>query len=126
MATINELREDYDWREAFKYAADAGERTEGYAGDCAGFGFDDVAEVIASDDGENDGAEWIAVFRLHDGRFAYLAAGCDYTGWGCQESGQTWFAASLDALVQWGLTSDARGRLAAQLPTATVAASEAP
>lgn len=118
MTTIDEMRADYDWIEAFKYAAEGGEPTEGYAGDCGGFGFYDVAEVIARDDGENDGAQWIAVMRLHDGRFVYLAAGCDYTGWGCQESGQTWFAASLDALVQWGLTDDARGRLAGPLAAA--------
>ena len=114
--TVDEMRESYDWQEAFKYA-EGGEPTEGYAGSLAGFTFDDVAEVIACDDGENDGPDWIAVFRLHDGRFAFLSAGCDYTGWGCQESGRTWFASSLDALVQWGLTDDARGRLAAQLTT---------
>lgn len=113
--TVDEMRADYDWREAFKYAAEC-EPTEGYVGSLAGFTFDDVAEVIARDDGENDGPNWIAVFRLRDGRFAFLSAGCDYTGWGCQESGSTWFAASLGALVQWGLTDDARGRLASQLP----------
>ena len=116
--TIDEMRESYDWREAFAYAADHGEPTEGYAGSCEGFGFDDVAEVIASDDGENDGANWLAVLRLHDGRFAFLSAGCGYTGWDCQASGQTWFASSLDALMQWGLTDDARGRLDAQLDAA--------
>lgn len=42
----------------------------------------DVAEVIASVDGENDGDEWVGVFRLHDGRFVTVTAGCDYTGWG--------------------------------------------
>ena len=114
--TVDEMREDFDWREAFEYAAGGGMPTEGYAGDCGGFTFDDVAEVIARDDGENDGPDWIAVFRLRDGRFAFLSAGCDYTGWDCQASGSTWFAASLDALVQWGLTDDARGRLASQLP----------
>lgn len=119
MTTIDEMREDYAWQEAFKYAADPGEPTEGYRGDCAGFGFDDVAEVVASDDGENDGAQWIAVLRLHDGRFAFLSAGCDYTGWDCQASGQTWFASSLESLDQWGLTDDARGRLAMQLAAVT-------
>ena len=113
--TIDEMRADYDWREAFKYASD-GEPTQGYAGSLAGFTFDDVAEVVAADEGENDGADWIAVLRLRDGRFAFLSAGCDYTGWGCRENGQTWFAASLDDLVQWGFTSNARDRLASQLP----------
>jgi len=119
--TADEMREDYDWREAFKYAAESGEPTEGYAGSYEGFGFDDVAEVIASDDGENGGPDWIAALRLRDGRFAFLSAGCDYTGWDCQASGRTWLAASLDALVQWGLTEDARGRLAPQLDAAVPA-----
>lgn len=114
VTTVDEMRESFDWQEAFKYASD-GEPTQGYAGSLAGFTFDDVAEVIAADEGENDGADWIAVLRLHDGRFAFLSAGCDYTGWGCQESGRTWFAASLDDLVQWGFTSNARDRLASQI-----------
>lgn len=44
----------------------------------------DVAEVIAITDtsrGEWDGFSGAAVFRLKDGRFAYLSASCDYTGW---------------------------------------------
>lgn len=66
--TIQEMRDSFDWREAFKYSD--------------GFNMDDVAEIIASENGENDGASWVAVFALSDGRYAYLEAGCDYTGWG--------------------------------------------
>jgi hypothetical protein len=52
-----------------------------------GFALDDVAEVLGSVDGGNDslspwGGGWVAVLRLNDGRYAYLTAGCDYTGWG--------------------------------------------
>jgi hypothetical protein len=91
-ATLEQIRDDYDWREVFKYAGTpAGEYGDpaqlptavpGYTGSTDAFGPDDVAEVIASDNGENDGPDWIAVFRLNDGRFAALQAGCDYTGWG--------------------------------------------
>lgn len=45
------------------------------------FGKDDVAEIIFIEDGENYGSDWIGVFRLQDGRYACLSAGCDYTGW---------------------------------------------
>jgi hypothetical protein len=47
-----------------------------------GFTRDDVAETLASQIGENDGREWVAVVRLFDGRVAAVRAGCDYTGWG--------------------------------------------
>jgi hypothetical protein len=60
--------EGYDWEEAFRYAAPH-------------FTLADVADVIAAVEGENDGADWVAVVRLRDGRFGYVTAGCDYTGW---------------------------------------------
>jgi hypothetical protein len=41
----------------------------------------DVAHVYAAEEGENDGDQWIALMRLKDGRYAFLEAGCDYTGW---------------------------------------------
>ena len=76
------------------------------------FGRIDVARVIATSDGENDGADWIGVFELKDGRFAYLTASCDYTGWDCQSGGNAIVSHALDHLLQFGLTEDARGRLA--------------
>ena len=54
----------------------------------------------AKEDGENDGDEWIAVFRLKDGKFAYLEAGCDFTGWDCQAGGVSYTADSLEALCR--------------------------
>lgn len=71
----------------------------------------DVAEVIATSDGENDGANWVGVFRLKDGRFAFLSAGCDYTGWDCQSGGHAIVSHDLDHLRQFGLDDTARGRL---------------
>lgn len=96
MKTIEEMKEDYDWQEAFAYA---------------GFTMDDVDSVIASDDGENDGESWIAVFKLKDGAFAYLEAGCDYTGWDCQASGDSWVNDTLDGLRRWNMTKASRVRL---------------
>lgn len=57
-----------DWDEVFKYAE--------------GFSVEDVAEVLAGEDGESDGDTWVGIFWLKDGKYAYLEAGCDYTGWG--------------------------------------------
>ena len=108
--TLDELHASYDWREAFKYA-DAPQPCAGFDGPTTIAAIDDVAEVVASDDGENDGPDWVGVFRLRDGRFLFLTAGCDFTGWGCQEGGSSWVAADLEALAQFGLTDDARSRL---------------
>ena len=42
----------------------------------------DVAYVISCQEGENDGPDWVALVALKDGAFAFVSAGCDYTGWG--------------------------------------------
>ena len=63
-----------DWQEAMKYAV---------------FKFTDVSQVISAEEGEPDGRDWELIVKLHDGRFGWLSAGCDYSGWGCQESGHS-------------------------------------
>jgi hypothetical protein len=69
---ILERIDDYDWEQAFGFAP---------------FTREEVAEVIAAEDGQNDGDSWVGIFRLRDGRIGYLKAGCDYTGWDCQAGG---------------------------------------
>ena len=108
--TLDEMRESCDWQEAFKYGA-APQPCAGYEGPLNAVFLDDVEEVIAASDGYNDGPDWVCVVRLRDRRFAFLAAGCDYTGWGCQEGGQSWVHGDLDALVQFGCTTEARERM---------------
>ena len=81
----------YDWKEAFKYAAPH-KCEDGHShgpesvivADVSTDAFtrEDVEEIIALEEGENDGEAWVAVFKLKDGRFACLRAWCDYTGWG--------------------------------------------
>jgi hypothetical protein len=87
--------EGYDWQEAFAYAGEVrGEGEYGCYGSaniseaiedsgvpCDPFSREDVAEIVAMEDGENDGPDWIIVGRLNDGRWFSLSAGCDYTGW---------------------------------------------
>lgn len=58
---------DYDLKESLKYAS---------------FLEAEIDSILARDDGENDGAHWVFVFKLTNGRYGYLEAGCDYTGWG--------------------------------------------
>ena len=64
----------YDWIEAMKYAK---------------FKFEEVDEVISAVEGVNDEKDWQLVVRLKSGKFAWLSAGCDYSGWGCQEGGES-------------------------------------
>ncbi len=95
-------------REAFVYA-----NTIRTATGCAkdGFTLADVSEVIAAEPGENDGPSWLMAGRLKDGRFFFLDAGCDYTGWDCQAGGDAQVADTLDNLIRFGMTQDARDRL---------------
>lgn len=85
---------DYDWEEAFKYAT--------------GFGIDDVAEVGGHRDGENDGASWLMWGRLKDGRYFYLSAGCDYTGWDCQAGGSGTAEATFEEMVRMAMDEEGR------------------
>jgi len=43
---------------------------------------DQVCEVIAAQEGENDYASWIGLFKLETGKYLGLTAWCDFTGWG--------------------------------------------
>ena len=108
--TPDDMRADYDWREAFEYGTKV-EPVEGWEGSLDAVRLDDVEEVIAASVGENDGADWVCVVRLRDRRFAFLSAGCDYTGWDCQAGGRVWVHGDLDALVQFGCTREARERM---------------
>jgi hypothetical protein len=76
----------------------------------------DVAHIIAIEDGENDGDDWLGVFEMTDGKFLVIRAGCDYTGWGCREGGSSDLADTLEDAIAFGLTVGERDRLAAQLP----------
>lgn len=72
--------DDYDWNEAFGYAGEP-DTCAGNNRKENGFTREDVAEIIFMRAGANDAETWLGIFRLKDGRFAYLSAGCDYTGW---------------------------------------------
>ncbi len=73
--------DDPDWKEAFEYADGPTPVQFGAPAETASFTRDDVVEIVAAEEGENDGADWLGVFHLSDGRYAVLRAGCDYTGW---------------------------------------------
>lgn len=98
---IEEFKNDYNWQEAFNFAP---------------FSISDVVEIIAEDEGYNDGESWVCVVRLKNGEYGFVDAWCDYTGWDCQSGGDGWFDSSLENLQRWKMNSSARRRLNMALP----------
>lgn len=86
--------QDYDWREVFRYAGQ--------------FGTSDVEAILGLREGENDGANWLMYGQLKDGRYFYLSAGCDYTGWDCQASGWGDVKDTLEELIRMGMDDEGR------------------
>lgn len=94
---IHERIRDYNWCEAFGYSPVPIEEA--------------VAEVVAAADGCHDGDNWVGVFKLKDGRFLYVSAGCDYTGWDCRAGGHGDTRPTLDEVVRELCGDDDRARL---------------
>jgi hypothetical protein len=95
-AAIKAILDEYDWQEAPNYGS---------------WNAEDVAEIIAMEEGEDDGENWLMVVRLEDGRFSFLSAGCDYTGWDCQAGGSSDEKGSLEELIRMGMGQEDRDRL---------------
>ncbi len=89
-ARIPAALDDYAWSEVFGVCGDpAAQHTTFDMSSCrpgdttptTPFGRHNVVEILASQEGDNDGPDWVAVGRLDDGRWFAVRAGCDYTGW---------------------------------------------
>jgi hypothetical protein len=82
--TLENLAKEFgDWHSVFECAMrDELLGVDGFAGSLAPFAVEDVEHVVATAEGEGDGESWVGIFRLRDGRYAYVTAWCDYTGWG--------------------------------------------
>lgn len=100
----------YNWSCALAYLG----TVAGVAGDTTKYDpilEEDIAHVFDSYPGANNGPAWMIAGVLKDGRYFYLEASCDYTGWDCQAGGTTTVARDLRALYHFGLTDEARERL---------------
>lgn len=106
----------YDWKEAFRAASGPDSAKPGSSVPLTGFGVEDVASVFASSEGCNDEANWLIAGKLKDGRFFYLSAGCDYTGWDCQCWGRSWVANRKADLIKYGIPEDEQKRLGLSCP----------
>lgn len=87
----NPLLRDGDWQNVFAYAGEpeAGDGSASVGAVPPGsqvaetpFSRWDVADVLGTSEGANDEQNWLVYGQLKDGRFFFLTAGCDYTGWG--------------------------------------------
>lgn len=58
-----------------------------------------IERVVLELTGENDGPEWHWIVKLTDGRYAYVAGGCDYTGWDCSSHCDVHEADTLDGAL---------------------------
>lgn len=106
-----EMEMDYDLTACLEYNPQ-----EGYT-------VDDIAEVLAVWEGQNDGDFWRWILRLNDGRFVFLDGGCDYTGWDCQSEATSVFAATAIEVLALGIKDqmdrqDVHTHLLVQLKTA--------
>lgn len=104
----------YDWGEAFAYANPTA--VIGDSVSTAPFTREDVVKIVAMAEGENEGPNWVGVFRLRGGRWASLEAGCDYTGWDCQAGGSAQVASTKAKIIRFGLSQGDRQRLGLLLP----------
>lgn len=115
MSNETNWRDDYSWVEAFIYGSSIRTNPAIEGVSLSPISIDDVTEVIAMQEGENDGPSWIMAGRVKDGRYFFLSAGCDYTGWDCQASGDVMFAASREDLIRFCIPNDDRDRLSLTL-----------
>ncbi len=85
--TLQTLRSSYGWDEVFGQGSGGittnavDECPPGSKVDRTPPSIEDVVEIIAAVNGENDEEEWLGVFRLADGRYLVASGSCDYSGW---------------------------------------------
>jgi len=119
---------NYDWAESFGYAGESGACeyalpeqpmfVEGVVS-LAPITREDVEEIKHISLGENDERSWLIVGQVKDGRWFYLEAGCDYTGWDCQASGRCFVTESYEDLIRWAIGKSERERLGIELSELT-------
>lgn len=84
----SERRIDYDLASAINYNPQNN-----------GFSLDDVAYVLASCFGENDGPEYYWLMSMKDHTYAVVVGSCDYTGWDCQSGADSEIFPTLEAAI---------------------------
>jgi hypothetical protein len=93
--------------------------SEGYSGSQQAFEVGDIAELfdVAVERGDYAETKVRAAGVTRDGRYFFLAAGCDTTGWDCQSSCNVAFASDRSSLWTWAMGEDDRRALPKTLST---------
>lgn len=107
-----------DWAEVFGEGVGGNTTQDVESPDGTGTGTvlrSNIEELLGSVNGENDGDDWVCVFRLKDGRYGAASGGCDYTGWDCQASNRITVAKDLETIIRLGLSDEDRRRLGCEL-----------
>lgn len=117
------ILDDYDWKQAFGYAGEPD--TDGRARliktisepdiSLEPFTREDVQDIYGLDGGVHDEIDWVIYGKLKDGRYFFLKAGCDLTGWDCQADGITVVSDSKEDIERFGLDREARERFNIEL-----------
>ncbi len=81
---MDERLNDSDFQECLKYAP---------------FKLEEVDSILACWPGAADEEYWEYIVKLKDGNYGWVNGGCDYTGWGCQESGEGGVATSTESAI---------------------------
>lgn len=85
--------DEFNWEHVFAYAD--------------GVDREDVGQILALHEGENDADAWVLLAQLKSGRFLAIQASCDYTGWGCREGGESATADTIEvAILELGWPRD--------------------
>lgn len=110
---IQEFFQQYGFNDTFEMCCDSLSKIEqSEEVSTKSLSISDIEVVLAYDEGENDGENWIFILKAYDGRYAFMSAGADYTGFQCR----SWISGShvsynLNSLINFGLDDNERSRL---------------
>lgn len=110
---IQELFQQYGFSDTFEMARGSLKKVDNNEDiSTKSIGIGDIESVIAYDEGQNDGENWIFILKIYDGRYVFMSAGADYTGFGCQQwINNSDISYSLATLINFSLTDEDRSRL---------------
>lgn len=104
---VSKMLDNGDWYEAFRYADGSNTIPAPPHSDISLEGFTDKDVVLIKhiQEGEPEEKPWKCIGQLKDGRWFYLEAGCDYTGW---TNGRVVVAYNYDTLMRLGCDQETR------------------
>ena len=112
----NLFEDNDDWREVFAFSGSGGKNPANVqvvlGANCSDNHFTqkDIKSVFAYEEGKKNCDAWLICGQLLDGRYFFIEAWCDYTGWGCIARGCAYVSDTWERLYQFGIGDVARAR----------------